>query len=66
MPSRAIASVDLPLRLAPSKRMLPRVLTIPEMARRVVVLPAPLGPSSAATSPCSTRRLMPCSARTGP
>ena len=35
---------------------------IPEIARMVVDLPAPLAPISATISPSSTVRLMPCSA----
>ena len=36
-----------------------RTLTIPETAISVVVLPAPLGPSRATTSPASTRKSRP-------
>ena len=35
---------------------------MPEMARMVVVLPAPFAPIRATISPSSTCRLMPCSA----
>ena len=38
----------------------------PEMALRVVVLPAPFAPSKVTTSPARTSRSMPCSARIRP
>ena len=38
----------------------------PEMVRSVVVLPAPLVPSSDTTCPCSTLKLIPLTARTLP
>lgn len=41
-------------------------LTNPEMALSVVLLPAPLAPSSATMSPCPTRRETPATARIAP
>ena len=41
-------------------------LSSPEMVRRVVVLPAPLVPTSVTTWPCSTVKLIPLTARTRP
>src|SRR6476469_8781170 len=51
----------------PSKTMDPLVSgRIPEIARIVVVLPAPLAPSSVTSSPSSTDSEMPCSASIRP
>src|SRR6516225_11666266 len=45
----------------PSSVMEPlRLATSPMIARMVVVLPAPLRPSSVTTSPASTWKVMPC------
>src|SRR5215471_12774042 len=67
MPSRATSSGERWLMTCPSKRTLPPVLrTVPEMARRVVVLPAPLAPSRATIVPSSTFSDTPCSALTEP
>src|SRR5258708_1169735 len=43
----------------PAKRMVPERGSRPETARSTVVLPPPLGPSSATASPAPTRRSMP-------
>ena len=52
---------------SPSKRISPSAgRIIPETVFWVVVLPAPLAPSSATTSPSSTWKLMPLSARIAP
>ncbi len=66
MPSRATDSVDLRAIRRPSKVISPEVRVIPEMLRSVVVLPAPLAPSTATTSPSSTFSETPCRARIGP
>src|SRR5215211_5224751 len=51
------------VRSLPLKRIFPEATgRRPEMARMVVVLPAPLAPMSATTSPSSTCRVMPCRA----
>ena len=50
----------------PPKTISPAVRTIPEIARSVVVLPAPFAPSSATTSPSSTESETSWSARIGP
>src|ERR1700722_14816601 len=45
----------------PSKEIVPRRWpTIPMIARKVVVLPAPLRPSSVTSSPSPTLKFMPC------
>ena len=55
MPIRARAVGAAPARSVPASRIAPlAVLSRPEIARRVVVLPAPLAPSSATTSPLPT------------
>jgi hypothetical protein len=46
--------------------MSPDMRTVPEIARSVVVLPAPFAPSSETACPSSTDRDTPCSARIGP
>src|SRR5258707_10329629 len=61
MPSRAMRFDGRPINSPPRKRIEPR--RWPRMAmiaRRVVVLPAPLRPSRVATSPSSTLKSMPC------
>src|SRR5918994_2107403 len=50
----------------PSYAISPVRLTVPEIARSIVVLPAPLAPSTATIWPSSTASETPCSARTGP
>src|ERR1700722_16583483 len=45
----------------PSRTDPVRWRTMPRMARKVVVLPAPLRPRSVTTSPSRTAKLMPCS-----
>ena len=52
--------------LLPAKRIAPWRATVPEIARKVVVLPAPFAPSTATTSPSATWSVTPCSARTCP
>ncbi len=52
--------------LLPAKRIPPLRETVPEMARSVVVLPAPFAPSTATTSPSATSSETPWSALTGP
>ena len=50
----------------PAKMISPLRLTVPEIARSVVVLPAPFAPSTATIWPSSTASETPSSARTGP
>jgi hypothetical protein len=50
----------------PLKRMVPVVLTMPVMARSVVVFPAPLAPSRETMAPSSTAAVTPCRAFIGP
>ena len=50
----------------PAKRIFPARFTVFEIARSVVVLPAPLAPSTAAIWPSSTVSVTPCSALIGP
>jgi hypothetical protein len=50
----------------PSKTISPLCRTVPETDRSVVVLPAPLAPSSATISPSSTWSERPYSALIGP
>ena len=55
MPARARAVGETPARSASASRMLPEsTFTMPEIARSVVVFPAPFAPISATTSPAST------------
>ena len=62
MPSRAIRSLVRPISSLPSKRTEPvRWPTMPMIDFSVVVLPAPLRPSSVTTSPASTSKVTPCS-----
>src|SRR4051812_38830892 len=61
MPSRAMASDGRPMSSLPSKRIEPcRRATMPMIDLSVVVLPAPLRPSSVTTSPSATSKSMPC------
>src|SRR5437764_14789609 len=67
MPRRATSSGPFELSRIPSYSTFPAVfLTIPEMARSVVVLPAPLAPSMVTMVPSSTTSERPWSARTEP
>ena len=56
-PRRTISSVALPAIGSPSKLIAPSVRTMPQMARSVVVLPAPLAPSSVVMPPGSSAKL---------
>ncbi len=56
MPRRAIASGVRRKSSARRSRTSPLVLTVPEIARSVVVLPAPFAPRIATKSPSSTRQ----------
>ena len=66
MPSLTIFSVDMWVIGLPSNSIAPVVRTMLQMARNVVVLPAPLAPSSVVTLPSSSEKLIPCSACTCP
>src|SRR5260370_17184857 len=66
MPRRAMCSGARLEMSWPSKTTLPVLRTVPDMARRVVVLPAPLAPRSATMPPASTLSDTPCSALMGP
>src|ERR1700722_17931720 len=59
-PRRTMSSVDMPSIASPPRIRSPWVRTMPQIARNVVVLPAPLAPSSAVTPPSSTAKSMPC------
>src|ERR1700677_2317428 len=58
-PRRTMSSVAMPSMGSPPRMMSPCVRTIPQIARSVVVLPAPLAPNRAVTPPSSTEKLMP-------
>src|SRR4051812_12361036 len=61
MPQRAIAFDESPISSRPSNCTEPaRRLTIPMMDLSVVVLPPPLRPTSATTSPARTSKVTPC------
>ena len=61
MPARAISLEDRPISSRPSKRTEPvRWPTMPMIDFSVVVLPAPLRPSSVTTSPWCTSNDTPC------
>src|SRR5438067_13793641 len=61
MPARAMSGVESFVMSRPSKTMLPLLaFHRPMMVRRVVVLPAPLRPSSTARPPRGTTRSTPC------
>ena len=64
MPSLTMFSVDMVLIGLPSNSIPPVVRTMLQIARSVVVLPAPLAPSSVVTLPSSSVNEMPCSACT--
>src|SRR4051812_1683106 len=65
-PRRAIDSGVRRKTFAPSSSTSPLVLTVPETARRVVVLPAPFAPRIATKSPSSIARLTSWRARISP
>src|SRR5262245_20688188 len=66
-PRRTMACEAMPTSELPSKTTSPsRGARSPEMARSVVVLPAPLLPSRATTSPSPTRKVTPFKARISP
>ena len=57
IPSLALWLIDTPARSRPDSSIRPDIgCTMPEMARRVVVFPAPFAPRSATTSPSPTVR----------
>src|SRR5438876_7566674 len=61
MPRRAMRLEAKPTSSLPRKTTEPcRWATIPMIARKVVVLPAPLRPSRVTTSPWPTAKLIPC------
>src|ERR1700712_2935403 len=62
MPRPTTACAGSPFREAPSKSSLPCPATEREIALSSVVLPAPLGPSTATSSPASTCMVMSSSA----
>ena len=62
----AMFSVDLVVSGAPSNSMAPVERTMLQIARSVVVLPAPLAPSSVVSDPSLSEKLRPCSAWTWP
>jgi hypothetical protein len=62
MPSRTMSSVARRSSDWPSKRTLPAVRTIRQIARSVVVFPAPLAPSMVVIPPDAMEKLTPCSA----
>ncbi len=59
-------SVERPDSGAPSNSIAPVVRTMLQIARRVVVLPAPLAPSSVVRLPSLSANSRPCSAWTWP
>jgi hypothetical protein len=63
MPSATRLSARIFVMSRPSNRIAPDAIgRRPDTARMVVVLPAPLAPTSATISPSFTSTLMPCSA----
>src|SRR5271166_2922523 len=61
MPRRAMRFEERSTSSCPAKAMLPRRWPMmPMIARKVVVLPAPLRPSSVTSSPSPTVKSMPC------
>ncbi len=62
MPSRTTSSVARDSSDWPSKRIAPEVRTMREIARSVVVLPAPLAPRMVVMPPAAMEKLTPCSA----
>src|SRR6476646_2283922 len=65
-PARATASGLLRAICLPSNTISPVCRTVPDTARSVVVLPAPLAPSRATISPSATVSETPCKALIGP
>src|SRR5262245_21341925 len=65
-PRRAAPCTPSRRHSAPSKRIDPRYATRAEIALSVDVLPAPLGPIMATTSPAATSRSTPRTASTAP
>src|SRR5215510_8591350 len=62
MPRRAIRFDLRPINSSPWNLIEPlRLVSMPMMARIVVVFPAPLRPSKVTTSPALTSKVMPCS-----
>ena len=61
-----LTAVARPWMGLPAKRTSPVVGTRPQTARSVVVLPAPLAPSSVVIVPSSRLKLMPCKTGVGP
>ena len=59
-PMRAISSGFLPQMSSPNSDISPLVWIIPQIARNVVVLPAPLAPRRAVTWPPGTSKSIPC------
>src|SRR3984957_3313521 len=67
MPAPTMAAGGIPVMSRPSKRIRPDwAASSPMIAFSMVLLPAPLLPTSATTSPGSTSRLTSSTARTGP
>src|SRR5258707_14933914 len=61
MPALAIRFEAWPMSSSPARLIEPRRLpTMPMIARRVVVLPAPLRPSKVTSSPAPMVKFMPC------
>jgi len=66
-PARAMRCASIPVMSCPASSTLPpRGLIMPEMARMVVVLPAPLEPISVTSRPFGTSSEMPCRTSTLP
>ena len=65
-PRRTMSSVARPEMRSPAKNTSPLVRTMPQRARKVVVLPAPLAPSSAVMVPSAMVKSRPCSTSVGP
>src|SRR5215470_692337 len=61
MPARAMSGAAQPAMLRPANRKVPRLgFHNPMMVRKVVVLPAPLRPSSTVMAPSGTAKSTPC------
>src|SRR5262249_12425999 len=61
MPARAMSGAAQPAMLRPANRKRPRLgFHSPMMVRKVVVLPAPLRPSSTVMAPSGTAKSTPC------
>jgi hypothetical protein len=63
---RTMVSGALRLSDLPARRISPLLRTVFEIARSVVVLPAPFAPRTATTACSATSSETPCSALTGP